>query len=168
MPRPVQLVVVGAAVCDEPTSGLAHEVGAEIARSGATLICGGRTGVMAAACAGAKSAGGLTVGVLPGIDEAASPPNSDLDVVLYSGLQQARNQVLVLSGSAVIALGGGWGTLSEIAAALKFRVPVVLLESWSLRRPDGLSDPLLTVARSARDAVQLALQRAQLGRPVTV
>jgi uncharacterized protein (TIGR00725 family) len=168
MPRPLQIVVVGAAVCDEPTSDLAREVGAEIARSGATLVCGGRTGVMAAACAGAKAAGGLTVGVLPGIDEASSPPNPDLDVVLYSGLQQARNQVLVLSGSAVIALGGGWGTLSEIACALKYRVPVVLLESWTLRRPDGLSDPLLTVARSARDAVQIARQSAQLGRPVTV
>jgi uncharacterized protein (TIGR00725 family) len=168
VPASTQIAVVGAATCDEQTAELARSLGAEVARAGAVLICGGRGGVMAAAAAGAKSAGGTTVGVLPGVDEAASPPNDDLDIVLFSGLHQARNQLLVLSAAAVIAVGGGWGTLSEIACALKFRVPVVLLASWSLRRPDGLADPLLLNARSAAAAVVLALQASQRERPGTV
>jgi len=89
--------------------------------------------------------------------------------VLYTGLHQARNQVVVLSSAAVIAIGGGWGTLSEIAFALKFRIPVVLLGSWTLRRPDGLADPLLLHARTPADAVALARQAAATHeRPVTV
>jgi uncharacterized protein (TIGR00725 family) len=124
--------------------------------------------VMEAACRGARGAGGRTVGVLPGSDEAATPPNDHLDVVLYTGLAQARNQVVVLSAAAVIAVGGGWGTLSEIGLALKYRVPVVLLASWHLRRPDGLADPLLLVARTAADAVALAAQAARRERPVTM
>ena len=152
----MQIAVVGAAACDEPTARLARETGAEIALAGATLLCGGRGGVMEAAAEGALLAGGRTVGVLPGLDEKSSPPNDHLDVVLYTGLQQARNQILVLSAQAVIAIGGGWGTLSEIAMALKFRVPVVLLSSWELRRPDGLKDPLMFEARTAKDAVEIA------------
>ena len=168
VPASLQIAVVGAAACDELTASLAREVGVEVARAGAVLVCGGRGGVMAAAAAGAKSERGTTIGVLPGVDEAASPPNDDLDIVLFTGLHQARNQVLVLSAAAVIAIGGGWGTLSEIACALKFRVPVVLLASWSLRRPDGLADPLLVHARTAADAVALALQASQRDRTVTV
>jgi uncharacterized protein (TIGR00725 family) len=165
---PLQIAVVGAASCDEATAALAREVGAEIARAGGILVCGGRGGVMAAACAGAQAASGRTVGVMPGVDGAESPPNDHLDVVLFTGLQQARNQVLVLSTTAVIAVGGGWGTLSEIAMALKFRVPVVLVSSWHLRRPDGLSDPLLFSARTAADAVALAVQASARARPITV
>jgi uncharacterized protein (TIGR00725 family) len=164
----LQLAVVGAAACDDDTATLARAVGAEIARIGAVLVCGGRGGVMAAACAGAKAAGGWTVGVLPGADEADSRPNEDLDVVLYTGLQQARNQIVVLSAGAVIAVGGGWGTLSEIACALKFRVPTVLVHSWTLKRPDGLSDPLLLQARTAADAVALAQRAIERERPVTL
>jgi uncharacterized protein (TIGR00725 family) len=164
MSRPLQIAVVGAAACDEPTLRLARDTGAELALAGATLLCGGRGGVMEAACQGAHLAGGRTVGILPGIDETVSPANEYLDVVLYSGLHQARNQILVLSAAAVIAIGGGWGTLSEIAFALKYRVPVVLLESWNLRRPDGLNDPLLFDARTAADAVKVALHST--GRPV--
>ncbi len=166
--RPLQYAVVGAATCDAETAALAEQVGAEIARAGATLVCGGRGGVMAAACRGAQGAGGRTVGVLPGVDESATPPNDHLDVVLFTGLAQARNQVVVLSSAAVIAVGGGWGTLSEIALALKYRVPVVLVESWNLRRPDGLADPLLRVARTPADAVALAVQAATRERPVTM
>ncbi len=168
VPRPLQIAIAGAAVCDEPTAELARATGAALARAGATLVCGGRGGVMAAACAGAQAAGGRTVGILPGVDAAATPPNDHLDVVLFTGLHQARNQILVLSASAVIAIGGGWGTLSEIALALKFRIPAVLLASWSLRRPDGLADPRLFHARTAEDAVALALQAVNNDRPVTV
>jgi hypothetical protein len=165
---PLQIAVVGAATCDEATAALAHAVGVELARAGAVLVSGGRGGVMSAACAGAQSAGGRTVGVLPGKDASDSSPNEHLDVVLFTGFQQARNQILVLSSAAVIAIGGGWGTLSEIAMALKYRVPVVLLASWHLRRPDGLSDPLLLAARTAADAVALATQASARDRPITV
>ncbi len=160
-----QIAVVGASTCDEPTAALARETGAEAARAGAVLLTGGRGGVMAAAAAGARAAGGLSVGLLPGADAAASPPNEDLDVRLFTGLQQARNQVIVLSAGAVVAIGGGWGTLSEIALALKYRVPVVLLASWELKRPDGLSDPLLFHARTPADAITIARQAASRERP---
>jgi len=149
---------VGASACDDETARLAREAGAELALAGVALLCGGRGGVMQAACEGAQLAGGTTIGVLPGTDESSSPANEYLDVVLYSGLQQARNQILVLSSAAVIAIGGGWGTLSEIAFALKYRVPVVLLASWALQRPDGLADPLLFDAKTAREAVKIALR----------
>lgn len=163
----LQIAVVGAASCDDATAAIAREVGAEVARAGAVLLTGGRGGVMASACAGARAAGGLAVGVLPGIDAASSPPNEHLDVTLFTGLQQARNQVLVLSAAAVVAIGGGWGTLSEIAFALKFRVPVVLLSSWDLKRPDGLSDPLLFHARTPADAIVIARQMATRDRSAT-
>jgi uncharacterized protein (TIGR00725 family) len=166
--RPLQIAVVGAATCDEETQTLARETGERIAEAGATLVCGGRGGVMAAACAGARARGGRTVGILPGRDESASPANEHLDVVLFTGLEQARNQVLVLSSAAVVAIGGGWGTLSEIALALKFRVPVVALKGWNLRRPDGLTDPLLSHARTPSDAVALALAGARRERAVPV
>jgi uncharacterized protein (TIGR00725 family) len=166
--RPLQIAIFGAATCDEATAQLARETGERIAEAGATLVCGGRGGVMAAACAGARDRGGRTVGILPGRDESASPPNEHLDVVLFTGLEQARNQVLVLSSAAAVAIGGGWGTLSEIALALKFRVPVVALKGWNLRRPDGLADPLLSHARTPADAIALALAAARRERAVPV
>lgn len=167
MPLRRQITVVGAAACDGATAAVARACGESVARAGATLICGGRGGVMAAAAEGAKDAGGLVVGVLPGPDADVSPPNDHLDVVLYSGMLQARNQVLVLSADAVIAIGGGWGTLSEIAFALKFRIPVVLLDSWQLQRPDGLSDPMLFHARTPEDAVLIALEARRKARTAT-
>jgi len=165
MPRPLQVAVVGAAACDEQIARLARDTGAELALAGATVVCGGRGGVMEAACQGARLAGGRTVGILPGCEDAAAPANEYLDVVLYSGMNQARNQILVLSAAAVVAIGGGWGTLSEISFALKYRVPVVLLESWNLRRPDGLNDPLLFEAKTAADAVKLALHASGRAAP---
>jgi uncharacterized protein (TIGR00725 family) len=159
--RKLQIAVVGAAACDEPIARLARDTGAEIALAGAVLLCGGRGGVMEAAAEGAHLAGGRTVGILPGVDDKSSPPNDHLDVVLYTGLQQARNQILVLSAEAVIAIGGGWGTLSELAIALKFRVPVITLASWKPKRPDGLKDPLLLEAETAQEAVKIALHAGE-------
>lgn len=163
-PRGVQIAVAGPASCDERTLAVARELGAELARRGATLLTGGRGGAMGAASEGARAAGGLAVGILPGADARQSPPNPHLDVALFTGLGQARNAVLVLSAGAVVAVGGGWGTLSEIALALKHRIPVVLLESWRLQRPDGLLDPLLAVALSPADAAEMAVRQAELGR----
>lgn len=155
------MAVVGAGDCSDELAALAREVGAGLARGGAVLLTGGRSGVMAAASAGARAEGGLVVGVLPGADVHASPPNPDVEVALFTGLGQARNLVVVLSAGAVVAIGGGWGTLSEIAMALKQRVPVVLLRSWSLQRPDGEEEPRLHVAESAEGAVERALVLAR-------
>jgi uncharacterized protein (TIGR00725 family) len=156
-----QIAVVGAAECDETLWKLASQVGHALADAGGTLLCGGRGGVMAAAAAGAALGGGQTVAVLPGKDAAESPPNEHIQLAIYTGMGQARNQALVLSAGAVIAVGGGWGTLSEIALAMKHRIPVVLLRSWRLERPHGPPDPLLHTAESAEEAVQLALAIAR-------
>jgi uncharacterized protein (TIGR00725 family) len=158
--RGLQIAVVGAGVCDRDLESLAYEVGGAIARAGALLVCGGREGVMAAACAGAREAGGLTLGILPGADGDDSAPNPDVAIAVFTGFGQGRNLPVVLSGDAVIAVGGGWGTLSEIALALKHGRPVVLLRSWALRRPDGAAEPLLRVASSAAEAVALARELA--------
>lgn len=155
--RRLKLAVVGGATCSDRLAELARETGREAARRGAVLMTGGRGGVMAAASEGAASAGGLVLGLLPGASTAESPPNEAVEVPLFTGLGQARNLVLVLSADAVVAIGGGWGTLSEIALALKHRRPVVLLESWALARPDGAPEPLLRTATSAGEAVAMAL-----------
>ncbi len=112
---------------------------------------------MAAVARGARETGGQTVGILPGADAIESPPNPHIELPIFTGMGQARNQVLVLSAEVVIGVGGGWGTLTEIGLALKHRIPVVLLESWRLERPDGRAEPLLQRAESARQAVELAL-----------
>lgn len=160
-PVRLQLAVVGAATCDDEMRRLAQNTGREIARAGATLLCGGRGGIMAAAAAGADAEGGQTVGILPGACAAETVPNPYLQVEIYTGMGQARNQILVLSADAVIAIGGGWGTLSEIGLALKQHRPVVLLESWTLDRPDGGDEPLLLRATTAAGAVGLAYSAAR-------
>jgi uncharacterized protein (TIGR00725 family) len=111
---------------------LAERVGREIAAAGHALVCGGRGGVMEAACRGAKSAGGTTIGILPGYD--AGEANRYVDHAICTGLGHARNAVVVASGRAVIAIGGGFGTLSEIGLALKMGKRVIHLESWNLDR----------------------------------
>ena len=159
--RRLQLAVVGAGRCGARVRALAREVGAEVARAGAVLLTGGRGGVMAAASDGARAEGGLTVGILPGADAAASPPNPAVEVAIFTGIGQARNQVLALSAAAVIAVGGGWGTLSEIALALKHRIPVVSLASWWPEPPDRADEPLLARAETPREAVAAALAAAR-------
>jgi hypothetical protein len=109
---------------------------------------------MAAACRGAKSAGGLTVGILPGSDPAAA--NEWVDVIIPSGLGEARNALVVNSAAAVIAVGGEYGTMSEIALALRAGIPVIGVDTWRLIRPDGegdtkmirVSDPLAAAAEA--------------------
>lgn len=164
MIRSPQIAVVGAGQWDGIRSAeierLAYAVGEAVARAGATLLTGGRGGVMAAASVAASAAGGLTVGVLPGCDAGEGPPNAGVRAAVFTGMGQARNQILILSADAVIAVGGGWGTLSEIALALKQGRPVVSLESWMPRRPDGRPEPLLVRARDPEEAVSRALEMA--------
>jgi len=126
--RRLHIAVSGAGTCSRPVWQLAEEVGREIARHGAVLICGGLGGVMEAAARGARGAGGLTVGILPSYDSRSA--NRWLDVVIPSGLGHARNVLVVASGDAVIALPGEQGTASEIALALKLQRCVVALEAW--------------------------------------
>jgi uncharacterized protein (TIGR00725 family) len=117
----------------------AEEAGAAVAEAGAGLVCGGLGGVMEAACRGARSRGGLTVGLLPGTDRDAA--NGWVIVALPTGLGEARNALVVRASDAVVAIGGGWGTLSEIALAMKAGIPVVGLGTWSPAPPGGISAP---------------------------
>jgi uncharacterized protein (TIGR00725 family) len=146
--------VIGGSKCTKEETALAEQVGAELARRGATLVCGGLTGVMAAACKGAHSAGGTTVGVLPG--SRREDANPDVDIPIVTTLGEARNVIVVCSGQAVIAVAGEYGTLSEIAYALRNDIPVVGLGTWALSR-NGQTDESIIVARDAVDAVDKAL-----------
>ena len=107
---------------------VAEKAGAAVAEAGCGLVCGGLGGVMEAACRGARSRGGLTLGLLPGLDREAA--NGWVVVAVPTGLGEARNALVVRSADAVVAIGGGWGTLSEIALALKAGLPVVGIGTW--------------------------------------
>jgi hypothetical protein len=155
-PRTHRLVigVMGPAACDDETATLARAVGRGVAERGAVLLTGGRSGVMEEASRGAREAGGLTVGILPGATIAESPANPFVDVALPTGLGEARNWVNVCASDALIAIGGGFGTLSEIALALKARKPLVLLGSWRFEM-DGVSTAVARTTQAA-EAVELA------------
>ncbi|MBU0672777.1 MAG: TIGR00725 family protein [Candidatus Margulisbacteria bacterium] len=147
--------VVGESDASRQNYKLAEEVGRLIAKAGAVLICGGLKGVMEAAAKGAKSAGGLTVGILPGSHHDQANPYIDIPIV--TGLGYARNKLVVKTGYAVIAIGGKYGTLSEIAFALGYGVPVVGLGTWELIRGNGKVDQGINYVRSASEAVETAL-----------
>ena len=149
-----RIAVCGAGTCDDIVYEQARRVGQLLAEAGAILLCGGRGGVMAAACQGAQEAGGLTVGIMPGGLEDANPY---VDLPILTGMGQARNVVLVLSAQAIIAIAGGPGTLSEIALALKSGRPVVGLGTWRLTRSDGRPEERLQDAASPAEAVRMAL-----------
>ncbi len=157
-PRARRLVVgvMGAGACDAATAAAAEEVGRLVAEAGAVLLCGGRGGVMEAAARGAKGAGGLTVGVLPGRDARESEPSAFVDVAIFTGMQEGRNWINACSSDAVVAVSGGWGTLSEIAFALVLGKPVVLLGSWRLAPDESLAAP--RVASTPREAVAMVLE----------
>src|SRR5919197_1368992 len=127
-PLRVWIAVVGPGSASEGQLAVAEEVGAAIAEAGAGLVCGGLGGVMEAACRGARSRGGLTLGLLPGTDREAA--NGWVVVAVPTGLGEARNALVVRAADAVVAIGGGWGTLSEIALAMKAGVPVVGVGTW--------------------------------------
>jgi uncharacterized protein (TIGR00725 family) len=154
MNRRPQIAVIGLAACDAETAALAQRVGAAIARAGATLLTGGLGGVMEAASRGAKEAGGLVVGVLP--TGARGDGNAQLDVEIVTNMGHARNVILAHSADALIAVAGGYGTLSEIAVALKLGKPVVGLGSWAI--------PGATAAADPEDAVRVACQKGGIGR----
>ncbi len=151
------VAVVGPGMPDETgILDLAYAVGGALARAGAVVVCGGLGGVMEAACRGAKDAGGTTVGLLPGPDRSAA--NAYVDIAVPTGLGEARNALVVRAADAVVAVGGGWGTMSEIALAVRTGVPVIALGSWTVQDTAGNPVTGPVVARDADDAVRLALQ----------
>lgn len=158
MNKKTYITVIGAGAGDTATDAHAEEVGRGVARAGAVLVCGGMGGVMAAACRGAREEGGTTIGILPGLSRADANPH--LDYSICTGVGHARNLAVAASGDAVIAVGGEFGTLSEIGLALKAGRPVVLLGSWEVRRegrvPDGIA-----VATTPQEAVDRALAAIQ-------
>ncbi|MGQ0548821.1 MAG: TIGR00725 family protein [Armatimonadota bacterium] len=150
------IAVVGESTISHPdAAALAEDIGRRIAEAGFGLICGGLGGVMEAACRGAKRAGGLTIGLLPGADVAGANPH--LDVAIPTGAGQMRNVIIVLAAKAVIAIGGGAGTLSEIGHALRAGRRVVGLRTWETAiagQPSGM-----LVAKTADEAVRMAVGR---------
>jgi uncharacterized protein (TIGR00725 family) len=152
--KPV-VAVIGAASASAEEQSLAEEVGRRLAEAGAVLACGGRGGVMEAACRGAQQAGGLTIGILPGIDPDEGNPY--LSLALSTGLGQARNAVVILAAEAVIAVGGGYGTLSEIGHALKAGKPFVGLRTWEASRR-GKGESEVPSAPTAQEAVERILE----------
>ena len=136
---------------------MAEEVGRELARNGATVVCGGLSGVMEAVCRGAKAEGGVTIGILPGDDPADA--NAWVDYPVCTGMGYARNVIVVKSGRAVIAVDGAYGTLSEIGHALSGGIPVIGLKTWSLSR-EGPVEAGIILATTPAEAVEKALEEA--------
>jgi uncharacterized protein (TIGR00725 family) len=148
---PLRIGVVGSGECDGDIAEIARRVGGLIAESGAVLVCGGLGGVMEAAATGAHDAGGMTVGILPGDDPKAANPG--IIVAVPTGMGDARNAIVVRASDAVIAIAGGWGTLSEAAFCLKNEVPVIRLQSSLPELPTPEAD-------SPEGAVQWAIEQA--------
>jgi len=142
--------VIGAGSCSQAVSDLAYSVGKKIAESNSYLVCGGLGGVMQAAARGAKDSGGITIGILPG--RVRSDSNEFMDIVIPTGLGEARNTIVVNASDVIVALPGEFGTLSEFAFALKVGKPVINLGRWDLENAAIRAD-------DAEEAVRLALQK---------
>ena len=144
------MAVIGAGSCDPATAGLAEEVGELLAKADCVLVTGGLGGVMEAASRGASRAGGLVVGILPGT--AAEDANRWVDVPVVTGMSEARNAILVNTAEAFVAVGGSYGTLSEIAFALRLGRPIASLGSWQI-------DPKMVAVETPAEAVESVLSR---------
>ena len=153
--KKVFIAVIGGAQASKRELGLAEEVGRELAKRGAVLVCGGLGGVMEAACRGAISEGGVTIGILPG--ENRSSANKYVQFPIVTGIGYARNIAVVKSAQAVIAVDGNYGTLSEIGHALQSGIPVIGLGTWSLLR-NGNPDNSIILAQTSVEAVEKALE----------
>ena len=146
-----QIVVIGSHSCSKELRKTAYDVGKEIARNGYILLCGGKEGVMEAACRGAKDNNGLTVGIIPEFHPDGG--NKYLDIIIPSGINFSRNYIVQNSGDAIIMLGGSYGTLSELAYALQFGRKVIALKSkWSKISKN------IVIAKNAKEAVEKAIK----------
>ncbi len=126
----MNIAVIGGHDCDQKTAKTAEEVGRGIAQLGARLVCGGLSGVMQAACKGAKQAGGLTIGILPGPD--TKEANQYVDIPIATDLGYMRNNMVVRNADIIIAIDGKQGTLSEIAYALQMKKPILGIDTWDI------------------------------------
>jgi uncharacterized protein (TIGR00725 family) len=131
--------VVGPGEASASQQEAAEAVGRLLALRGAVVVCGGLGGVMEAACRGARGEGGTTVGILPGLDRRAANPH--VEVAIATGLGEARNALVVRAADALIAIGGAYGTLSEIALALKAGKPVIGLDTWDIEGVEPADGP---------------------------
>lgn len=155
MSRRRQVSVIGASRADDELTAKAEEVGRRLAEADLVVVCGGLSGVMEGASRGAAEAGGEVIGILPGPEPDEANPH--VTHVVASGVGYGRNLSVVASGDAVIAIGGEWGTLSEIGFARNLGRPVVALETWELTRRDG-ADSGLTIVESPQAAVAAVLE----------
>jgi len=155
--RPLIISVIGGG--DPPKIALQHarQVGIELAKRDVVVACGGLGGVMEAVCAGAKSAGGTTIGIMPGSDPGEA--NDFVDFPICTSFKYARNVIVVKTGRSVIAIDGSYGTMSEIAHALAENIPVIGLETWSFMS-NGKKDTSIIVAQNPVDAVNKAIDAA--------
>ncbi len=151
---PAFIGVIGGSEVNPQIARIAEEVGREIARRGAVLVCGGMGGVMEAACRGASEAGGLTIGILPGDNRREANPY--VQIPIMTGMGYARNAVVVKSSHAVIAIDGSYGTLTEIGYALQSGIPVIGLNTWSMAIDDK-QDKSIIQAQNPKDAVDKAM-----------
>lgn len=157
----LQIAVIGSGDCGEGSEAwvLAEEVGRRLAESGAAVVCGGRGGVMEAVAKGASEAGGEAIGILPWTDPTEAGPYCTR--VVATGIGHARNLAVVASGTAVIAVSGGWGTLSEIGLARALGRTVVALRSWELEgRGELAGAPGVLAVETPAEAVAAALEAA--------
>jgi uncharacterized protein (TIGR00725 family) len=157
--RAMMISVIGGEVCPPEALEAAERIGRALAERGAAVVCGGRGGVMEAACRGARKAGGHTIGIMPGRNALETPPNDYVEFPVYTGMGFARNIMVVLSGEAVIAIAGAYGTLSEIAFALIHNIPIVGLDTWDFAYHGHQSEKILR-ARSPEEAAEAAVALA--------
>lgn len=152
----LQVAVCGPRYCTDADAENANRVGELLAEQGAVVICGGGVGVMAAVAAGARAKGGLVIGIRPtGTREGSSP---DLSATIVTNMGEARNAIIVWSADAVISIGGSWGTLSEVALAMRRGdVPVIALGGWRVVQEDGATVPGIQYADTPEGAVDKAL-----------
>jgi uncharacterized protein (TIGR00725 family) len=159
----VIISVIGGEAAGAEALRLAEEVGRELGRRGLTLLCGGRGGVMEAACRGARAEGAHTIGILPGRNAEETQPNQYVEFPIYTGIGYARNAIVALSGDAVIAISGSYGTLSEIAYALINGIPLVGLDTWDFDYHDWEPAGIVRVTTAA-EAVETAVGMAEAKR----
>jgi len=161
MMNPIMIIaVIGGEDASSEAARLAEEVGRELARRGCTVVCGGGDGVMEGVCRGARAEGGHTIGIMPGHNRQESPPNDYVEFTLFSGLGFARNSMVALSGQAVIAIDGAYGTLTEIAYALIHEVPIIGLDTWHFSYPGHDAERMIR-ADSPQEAVEKAIAAAK-------
>ena len=155
MSEPRYVSVIGASRATPELAAKAEELGELLAQRGLIVVCGGREGVMEAVARGVKREGGVAIGIMPEADRRRAAP--DLTYTVCSAIGHARNLSVVASGDVVIALGGAWGTLSEIGLARSLGRPVVLLDTWEIALPDGAELDGVRRATTPAEAVELAL-----------